>query len=142
MVRAEANGGRAFASSRGFTELVFELCGAGSPATVEAFAAALPTYNPEGRPLALLLPVPLPSLFPFSALAPAVEFPAETPGAPEAPRWPSGVAAKFPRRFPAGGSGGAPTAGCKPSATKLPPERARPDAPSDGGGAMTLADRP
>src|ERR1039458_4116010 len=49
--------------------------------------------------------------------------------------------AKLPRRLPAGGSGGAPTAGWRLSAIMLPPEREPPDVASDGGGAITSRER-
>src|SRR5258708_30144540 len=110
-----------------------ELFGAGSPATVEVAFGVLPTYRPEGNSLLLFLPGPLAFAFPLPALA---------PGAPEAARWPSGVAAKVPRRLPAGGFGGAPTAGCRLSAIMPPLEWERPDAPSAGGGAITCGERP
>jgi hypothetical protein len=73
-------------------------------------------------------PIPF-SFFPFPL----------APGAPEAPECPSGVAAKAPRRFPGGGSGGAPTAGRRFSAMTRPrsPKDALeyPEAETDGGGA-------
>src|ERR1700736_1014462 len=102
-MRADTRGGRTLAIRLGLIVLAVEFSGTGLPATVDVASEVLPTYSPEGSsPLFFSPPEPVPSSFPF---------PAEAPGAPEAPRWPSGVAAKLPRRLPAGGSGGAPTAG-------------------------------
>ena len=54
---------------------------------------------------------------------------------------PSAVAANAPRRLPAGGSGGAPTAGCRFNAMIRPRDPKdvsdEPDAASDGGGGTT-----
>src|SRR5207302_5507323 len=102
MLRAEMPAGRAFASNLGLTVFAREFFAAGSPAAGEVAFAVLPTYSPEGKSPLLFLPDPAPFAVPFPALAPA---------APEAPRCPSGEVAKLPRRLPAGGFGGAPTAG-------------------------------
>jgi hypothetical protein len=76
---------------------------------------------------------PLP---PESALA--AVFPELDPGEPDAPAWPSGAAAKLPRRLPGGGLGGAPQAGSKFSAMTRPrdakPSAEDPAPESNGGG--------
>src|ERR1017187_4531103 len=102
------------ASNLGLTELALDGFAAGSPATGEAAFVVLPTYSPEGRLLAPFLP---------TRLSFSVEAPSDLPGAPDAPRCPSGVAAKLPRRLPATGPGGVPTAGCRLSEIMPPPER-------------------
>ena len=80
--------------------------------------------------------------FPFSSEAAA-------PADPVAPARPSGVTANAPRRFPAGDSGGAPTAGCKFRAITRPRDpKDAPEGPeedpeeSDGGGATTCEATP
>src|SRR5208337_2920602 len=90
-------------------------------------------------PLPLLLLPPRP---PGPETASADDEPGvDEPGAPEAPGWPSGVAAKKPRRFPGGGSGGAATAGCRLSAMTRPgdPTPADPAVENAGGGGTTCA---
>ena len=67
---------------------------------------------------------------------------ARTSGVPAAPVFPSGVAAKVPRRFPTGGSAGGVTAGRMPSAISRPPASAECDACMDGGGGTTSAPEP
>ena len=128
-------GRRTLARRFGFTvfdgDLLF-----GSPATGEEFAVAAPTYSPAGRPLVRLLPF-------FPVPFPAVLAAEDDPGDPLAPAWPSGVAANRPLRFPAGGSGGAPMAGCRFNAMTWP--RA-PNDPCDpplftlGGGGTTCCE--
>ena len=67
--------------------------------------------------------------------------PVAEPGDPEAPERPSAEAANAPRRLPAGGPGGAPTAGCRFNAMIWPRDPKdvsdEPDAASDGGGGTT-----
>ena len=126
-VVCDTRGGRASASNFGLTELALDFVGVESPAMGEVGFAVLPTYSPEGNFPVLFLPDALPSI------ADGVE----PPGAPDAPRCPSGVAAKFPRRLPATGAGGAPAAGCRLSAIMPPPLREPPGALTEGGGAIT-----
>lgn len=106
------------------------------PATGDVFAgAAFPTYNPVGKLLDPLRFAPAP--FSLAFAPPALE-----PGAPDAPAWPSGVAAKLPRRLPAGGFGGAATTGRRFNAMTRPRDPAEPEAESDGGGATTCGAMP
>lgn len=84
---------------------------------------------------------PAPDPVPVAAVrAPdPVPVPAAYPGAPDAPARPFGPAAKVPRRFPAGASGGAPIAGCRLNAMTRPLDPNEPDDPpgTKGGGATT-----
>src|SRR5882762_10508626 len=79
----------------------------------EGGCTGAPTCNPGGAPL--LDPAPIP--FPRAALLllPWPLVPAELSrlmsGVPAAPAFPSGVAAKVPRRLPCGGSAGGATVG-------------------------------
>ena len=128
-------GGCTFATRFGLTEFPADLA-PGSPATGEVFSAVLPTYKPGGSSELVFAESP-----PF----PEPEFAPTDAGVPDAPAWPSGVAANDPRRFPAGGSGGAPTAGFRLKAITRPcaPNDA-PDADADeteGGGATTCGRR-
>ena len=131
-----ALGGRKPAMSFGLTELAD--ADLESPVIDDGFAAALPTYSPAGT-----------SLVPCRDDPPAFSLPLlpeAAPGEPVAPACPSGVAAKAPRRFPAGGFAGATTAGRRFSAMTRPrapndspdPEEEDPGAETEGGGATTF----
>src|SRR5260370_4273767 len=58
-------------------------------------------------------------------------------GLPDAPIFPSGVAARLPRRCACGGWDGPPTAGCRFSAMMRPPAAEVPEPERDGGGGTT-----
>src|SRR5262249_11712898 len=87
---------------------------AGSPPPVVAVAglAPAPTWRPGGAP-ATEPPDPEPPASPFFPVPrPSVSaLSARTSGVPSAPGFPSGDAAKLPRRLPAGGSAGGVTEG-------------------------------
>ena len=124
-------GGCTFATRFGLTEFPADLA-PGSPATGEVFSAVLPTYKPGGSSELVFAEFP-----PF----PEPEFAPTDAGVPDAPAWPSGVAANDPRRFPAGGSGGAPTAGFRLNAITrpcAPNDAADADADETEGGGATI----
>src|SRR6201993_2363167 len=115
----------------------------GSPATVAGLAAG-PMYSPAGAfavdfdvetPPFPVVPLPPPDGDPRPML------PTVAPGLAAPPGCPSGEAVNVPRRLPAGGSGGASTAGCRFKAIRRPPEPdafpAAADPLSVGGGATT-----
>src|SRR5579862_7041944 len=108
-------GGVALASSRELSEgNVFDAPAPGEPA-IAALLSPLglaPTISPGGAPFALFSdPAPLAE----RRLSPGIS------GDPVAPGFPSGVAAKVPRRLPVGTSTGPPGAtGCRFKATNLP----------------------
>lgn len=118
---------------------------AGSPppvAAVGGFAPA-PTCSPGGAP-ATAPPEPEPPATPFfpalwlsvPALSP------RTSGVPSAPGFPSGVAAKLPRRLPTGGSAGGVTEGCRLRAMICPPASAEREPGIAGGGGTTCPPGP